>query len=135
MKRALVFEPRTATEADDYVPPPARVTDRDIVEAYHYMLARWLVLRQETRDLQAGFRWNELVHRAPGGIEWANPNFDVAYSEAWIAIDQNSCTVIDLPEIIGRYYTVQVLNGWAEVTCNINGAITRNTRSASSRSC
>jgi hypothetical protein len=120
MKRALVFEPRTATEADDYVPPPVRVTDRDIVEAYQYMLARWLVLRQETRDLQEGFRWNELVHRAPGGVEWANPNLDVAYSEAWIAIDQHSCTVIELPEIIGRYYTVQVLNGWAEVTCNIN---------------
>jgi hypothetical protein len=120
MRRVLEFEPRAATEADDYVPPPARVTDKDIVEAYQYMLARWLVLRQETRDLREGFRWNELIHRAPGGVEWANPNLDVAYSEAWIAVDQNSCTVIDLPEIIGRYYTVQVLNGWAEVTCNIN---------------
>ena len=28
--------------------------------------------------------------------------------------------MIDLPEIKDRYYTVQVLNGWGEVTANIN---------------
>ena len=25
----------------------ARLTDRDIIDAYHYMLGRWLVLRQQ----------------------------------------------------------------------------------------
>lgn len=105
------------------VPAPAqiaRLTDRDIIEAYEYMIGRWLVLRQETLDLKEGFKWNELVHREPGGVDWANPNLDVVYSEAWIFVDETSCTLIELPEIKGRYYTVQALNGWGEVTANIN---------------
>src|SRR5262249_15618902 len=97
-----------------------RVSDKDIVEAYHYMLGRWLVLRQETLDLKGGLKWNEVTHRAPGGVDWANPNLDVAYSEAWIALDETSCTLLTLPKITGRYYTVEILNGWAEVTANIN---------------
>lgn len=98
----------------------ARLSDKDIVDAFQYMLARWLVLRQETLDVKEGLKWNEVTHREPGGVAWANPNLDVAYSEAWVAIDEASCTLVDLPEIKGRYYTVQVLNGWAEVTANIN---------------
>jgi hypothetical protein len=99
---------------------PARVTDRDIVEAYQYMLGRWLVLRQENLDFKEGFKWNQIIHREPGGVDWANPNLDVAYSEAWVAVDEKSCTLVELPEIKGRYYTVQALNGWGEVTANIN---------------
>ena len=98
----------------------ARLTDRDIIEAYEYMIGRWLVLRQETLDLKEGFKWNEIIHREPGGVAWANPNLDVVYSEAWVFVDEVSCTLIDLPEIKGRYYTVQALNGWGEVTANIN---------------
>jgi hypothetical protein len=100
---------------------PARpLADRDIVEAYEYMLARWLVLRQENLDFKEGFKWNQIIHRDPGGVDWANPNLDAVYSEAWVAIDEKSCTLIELPEIRGRYYTVQALNGWGEVTANIN---------------
>lgn len=99
---------------------PARLIDRDISEAYQYVLGRLLVLRQEALDLKEGFKWNELVHREPGGVAWANPNLDVVYSEAWIGIDENSCVLVELPEIKGRYFTVQVLNGWGEVTANIN---------------
>jgi len=99
---------------------PARLTDRDIVEAYKYMLGRWLVLRQENLDFKEGFKWNEIIHREPGGVNWANPNLDVVYSEAWLALDDKSCTLIDLPEIKGRYYTIEALNGWGEVTANIN---------------
>src|SRR5499433_1374060 len=100
---------------------PARgVADRDVVEAYEYMLGRWLVLRQENLDFKEGMKWNQLIHRDPGGVDWANPNLDVVYSEAWIAVDEKSCTLIELPEIKGRYYTVQALNGWAEVSANIN---------------
>ena len=100
--------------------PTARFADRDIVEAYEYLLGRLLVLRQENLDFKEGFKWNEIVHRAPGGVDWANPNLDVVYSEAWIALDEKSCTLIDIPEIKGRYYTVQILNGWGETTANIN---------------
>jgi hypothetical protein len=100
--------------------PAPRIADRDIVEAYQYMLGRLLVLRQENLDFKEGFKWNEIIHRAPGGVDWANPNLDVIYSEAWIALDEKSCTLIDIPEIKGRYYTVQMLNGWGETTANIN---------------
>ncbi len=48
---------------------PARLTDRDIVEAYEYMLARWLVLRQENLDFKEGFKWNQIIHREPGGVD------------------------------------------------------------------
>ncbi len=65
------------------------------------MLGRWLVLRQETLDLKGGLKWNEVTHRAPGGVDWANPNLDVAYSEAWIAVDETSCTLVTLPKING----------------------------------
>ena len=100
---------------------PARgIADRDIVEAYEYMLGRWLVLRQENLDFKEGFKWNQIIHREPGGVDWANPNLDVVYSEAWVAVDDKSCTLIELPEIKGRYYTVQALNGWGEVTANVN---------------
>lgn len=99
---------------------PARLADRDIVAAYQYMLGRLLVLRQENLDFKEGFKWNEILHRPPGGVDGANPNLDVVYSEAWIGLDEKSCTLIDLPEIKGRYYTVQALNGWGEVTANIN---------------
>jgi hypothetical protein len=99
---------------------PARLADRDIVEAYEYMLGRLLVLRQENLDFKEGFKWNEIIHRAPGAVDWANPNLDVVYSEAWIALDEKSCTLIEVPEIKGRYYTVQTLNGWGETTANVN---------------
>ncbi|MGE3149486.1 MAG: DUF1214 domain-containing protein [Pseudorhodoplanes sp.] len=95
-----------------------RLTDADIVEAYEYMLGRWLVLRQEALDLKEGFKWNELVHRAPEGPASSNP--DVVYSEGWIALDEKTCTLVDIPEIKGRYYSLQVLNGWGEVTANVN---------------
>ena len=99
---------------------PSRLADRDIVEAYEYMLGRLLVLRQENLDFKEGFKWNQIIHREPGGVDWANPNLDVVYSEAWVALDEKTCTLIELPEIKGRYYTVQALNGWGEVTANIN---------------
>jgi hypothetical protein len=100
--------------------PAQTVSEKDIVDSYNYMLSRWLVLRQETLDLKEGFKWNEIIHREPGGVAWANPNLDVAYSEAWIYVDDTSCTIIELPEIKGRYCTVQLVNGWGEVTANIN---------------
>ena len=37
----------------------AAPTDQDIVDSYQYMLSRWLVLRQESLDLEEGFKWNE----------------------------------------------------------------------------
>lgn len=98
----------------------ARLGEKDIIDAYHYLLGRLLVLRQEHLDLRENLKWNQLVHREPGAVTWANPNLDVAYSEAWVAVDKTSCTIVEVPVIKKRYYTVQVLNGWGETVANIN---------------
>lgn len=96
-------------------------TDGDICDAYLYLLGRLLVLRQEHLDFAIdGFQWNEIVHRPVGSIALPNPDLDVARSDAWIAVDESSCTVIDVPPIVGRYYTVQVVNPWGETVANIN---------------
>lgn len=102
---------------------PARAqpaTDEEISQAYIYLLGRLLVTRQQQLDFQEGFKWNVLIHRKPGAVDWPNPNLDVAYSEAWVAIDETSCTIVTVPEIKDRYYTVQFLNGWGETLANIN---------------
>ena len=109
----------------DVVPAPTHVaakpTDRDICDAYLYLLGRLLVLAPGAARLpHRDFRWNMLVHRAVGGVAWANPNLDVAYSEAWLALDDSSCTILDVPKIMNRYYTVQLLNMWGETIVNIN---------------
>jgi hypothetical protein len=97
-----------------------RLSDKDIIDAYHYFLGRMLVLRQEHLDFKAGLIWNRILHREAGGVAWANPNLDVVYSEAWIAVDETSCTIVEVPAIKKRYYTVQLLNGWGETVANIN---------------
>jgi len=98
----------------------AAATDQQISDAYIYLLGRLLVLRQQQADFQEGFQWNTLVHRKPGDVQWPNPNLDVAYSEAWVAVDGKSCLMVSVPKITGRYYTVQFLNGWGETVANIN---------------
>lgn len=99
---------------------PARLDDQAVSDAYIYLLGRLTVTRQQQLDFQEGFKWNELVHRTPGAVEWPNPNLDVAYSEAWVAVDQSSYLLVTVPKITGRYYTVQFLNGWGETLANIN---------------
>lgn len=97
------------------------LTDQDIADAYIYLLGRELVLKQQWLDFEKeGFKWNRIIYRTPGGVTWANPNLDVAYSEAWIAVDENTCVLLEIPEIKGRYYTWQMLNGWGETLININ---------------
>jgi hypothetical protein len=96
-------------------------TDQDISDAYLYLLGRIFVLRQQGLDFQRdGFKWNQLVYRAPGAVAWANPNLDVAYSEAWVAVDEKTCVRLDMPKVDGRYYTWHMLNGWGETVLNIN---------------
>jgi hypothetical protein len=103
--------------------PTARISDQDVSDAYIYLLGRLMVTRQQQLDFQEGMNWNELTHRKPGAVDWPNPNLDVAYSETWIAVDENSCTIVTVPKVEGRYYTVQFLNGWGETLANINERI------------
>lgn len=97
------------------------IGEQDISDAYIYLLARLLIARQQQVDFdREGFVWNQLVHRKPGQVDWPNPNLDVAYSEAWVALDEDSCLLVTVPKIEGRYYTVEFLNGWGETLANIN---------------
>ena len=112
-----------AAAATTAQPQPARISDQDVSDAYIYLLGRLLVTRQQQLDFQQGFKWNELVHRKPGEVDWPNPNLDVAYSEAWVAADESSCTIVSVPKVEGRYYTVHFLNGWGETIANINERI------------
>lgn len=97
------------------------LSDQDITDAYIYLLGREIILKQQRLDFEEeGFEWNNLIHRTPGGVAWANPNLDVAYSEAWVAVDENVSVIVDIPKITGRYFTWQMLNGWGETVLNIN---------------
>ena len=93
---------------------------QDVVDAYHFLVARWLVLRQQMLDLRGGAKWNQIIHRPVFSLGGPNPNFDLIESDAWIALSKRSCTILELPPIQGRYHTVQILNGWGEVIANIN---------------
>lgn len=96
-------------------------SDQDISDAYIYLLGRLLITRQQQVDFDdEGFVWNQLLHRKPGQVDWPNPNLDVAYSEAWVALDESSFLLVTAPEITGRYYVVEFLDGWGETVANIN---------------
>lgn len=96
-------------------------TDQDISDAWIYLLGRLLITRQQQVDFDdEGFVWNVLLHRKPGQVDWPNPNLDVAYSEAWVALDEKSFLSVTVPKIAGRYYVVEFLDGWGETVANIN---------------
>ena len=79
---------------------PARaISDRDIVEAYEYMLGRLLVLRQENLPISRKGS-NGTRSSTASLVAWIGRTrtFYVAYSEAWVAVDEKSCTLIELPK-------------------------------------
>lgn len=102
--------------------PPLQAEIQDphleaITDAYAYLLGRALVIRQEQLDLAGdGAAYNRVVHH-PVGAE-ARP--DVARLEAWIAVDEQTAVILEVPRIGNRYYTVQICNEWGEVITNIN---------------
>jgi hypothetical protein len=62
--------------------------ERTITEAYIYLLGRALVIRQEHTDLrEPGVAYNSIKYNPLGSADFVNPNFDVAYLEAWFAAD------------------------------------------------
>jgi hypothetical protein len=95
--------------------------DPTIADAYVYLLGRALVVRQEKTDRKGdGFAFNAIKYNPLGSAQFVNPNFDVAYLEAWIAVDDKTPAVLEIPKVEGRYYTAQVLDEWGEVIVNIN---------------
>ena len=95
--------------------------EKTIAEAYTYLLSRMLVIRQELTDLkEPGVDYNVIKYNPLGSSDFVNPNLDVAYLEAWIAVDENTPALLEVPQITGRYYTAQLLDEWGEVIVNIN---------------
>lgn len=95
--------------------------EKTIEDAYIYLLGRLLVIRQEQTDTKGkGFAWNTIKYNPLGSADFVNPNFDVAYLEAWFASDDDGGVLLEVPEIKGRYYTAQILDEWGEVIVNIN---------------
>lgn len=99
----------------------AIVDKQTLADAYVYLLGRALVIRQEQTDQkEPGFAYNAIKYNPLGSAEFVNPNFDVAYLEAWVAVDDKTIALLEVPEIKGRYYTAQILDEWGEVITNIN---------------
>ena len=92
-----------------------------VTDAYVYLLGRAIVIRQEHTDLkEPGVSYNVIKYNPVGSADFVNPNLDVAYLEAWIAVDDQTPVLLEVPEVKGRYYTAQILNEWGEVIVNIN---------------
>ena len=106
------------------VPPPVSAQSPDpqtVADAYVYLLGRALVVRQEQTDLkEPGVTYNAIKYNPVGSADFVNPNLDVAYLEAWIAVDDETPALLEVPEVKGRYYTAQILDEWGEVITNIN---------------
>ena len=100
---------------------PAAPDEKTLKDAYTYLLGRVLVIRQEHIDRKGtNFAFNAIKYNPLGSADFVNPNFDVAYFEAWLAVDDRTPVLLEIPEIKGRYYTAQILDEWGEVIVNIN---------------
>jgi hypothetical protein len=43
------------------------IRGQEISDSYIYLLGRLMVTRQQQLDFEEGLKWNELIHRKPGG--------------------------------------------------------------------
>lgn len=97
------------------------VTESQIIESFDYLVGRALTARQEIMDIaENDVDYNVIKYNPVGKAEFVNPNLDVAYMEAWFAVDDNSAVVLEIPQIEDRYSTVQLMDEYAEVFANIH---------------
>jgi len=92
-----------------------------VSDAYVYLLGRAVVIRQEHTDTaEPGVTYNVIKYNPVGSADFVNPNLDVAYLEAWIAVDEETPVLLEIPEIKDRYYVAQICDEWGDVIVNIN---------------
>ena len=97
------------------------LTENEVVDTYIYVLGRYLVIRQEHIDIaEEAVDYNVIKFNELGKAEFVNPNLDVAYLEAWFAVDETTPVVLEVPKVEGRYYTAQIVDEWADILYNIN---------------
>ena len=84
-----------------------KMSNELVTEAWVYLLGRYLVMRQEAIDLaEDGIDYNVLKHNpavvvgsaAGAAPTFVNPNLDVVYSEAWIAVDATTPAILEIPD-------------------------------------
>jgi hypothetical protein len=77
----------------------------ELGDAWTYVFGRYLVIRQEHIDLaEDGVDYNVLKHnpavlasvQAGQSPTFVNPNLDVVYDEAWIAVDEHP-EILEVP--------------------------------------
>lgn len=97
------------------------VDEEVVTEAYIYLLGRALVIRQEHLDIDGqGMQYNVVHHNPLASVDFVNPNMSVTNSQLWIAVDDDTPVLLEIPRIEGRYYTAQICDEWGEVITNIN---------------
>jgi len=97
------------------------LTENEVVDTYIYVLGRYLVIRQEHIDIaEEAVDYNVIKFNELGKAEFVNPNLDVAYLEAWFAVDETTPVILEVPKVEGRYYTAQIVDEWADILYNIN---------------
>lgn len=117
----LVFSGQIVAAGEMAAPTSAAIDEQDLSDAYVYLLGRAIVIRQEQTDLrEPGVGYNKIKYNPAGKADFVNPNLDVAYLEAWIAVDADTPALLEIPRVEGRYYTAQILDEWGEVITNIN---------------
>lgn len=121
-KKETPAAPETSTAATAATPSENTVpTEKEIVEAWSYLYGRYLVIQQENHDINVEkVGYNKIKYNPLGSAQFVNPNLDVAYLEAWIAVDKDHAVILNIPKVEGRYYTAQLLDGWGNVITNIN---------------
>jgi hypothetical protein len=121
--RSLPFLAVTAMTLANPLPTSAQqaIDKQKLADAYVYLLGRAIVVRQEHTDLkEPGVAYNVIKYNPLGSADFVNPNLDVAYLEAWIAVDDKTPVQLEVPKVEGRYYDAQILDEWGEVITNIN---------------
>lgn len=97
------------------------VDEETLTEAYIYLLGRALIIRQEHLDIDGqGLQYNVVHHNPLASVDFVNPNMSVTNSQLWIAVDDDTPVLLEIPQIEGRYYTAQICDEWGEVITNIN---------------
>ncbi len=111
----------TAVFATSCKQPAPEPTVQEVQDAYIYMFARYLVIQQENQDINVEKTgYNKIKYNTLSSTTFVNPNLDVVYLESWIAVDETHAVVLNVPEIKNRYYTVEVIDQWGQVTDNLN---------------
>ena len=72
-------------------------SDQEVIDGYLYLYGRYLVLQQEYHDInEEKVGYNKVKYNPLGSAEFVNPNLDVSYLEAWIAVDPSHAVILSV---------------------------------------